>query len=245
MATLVTGASGGVGSAIARELAERGESVGVHCHTDEQSAEEVAADVREAGAEATVVRADVRDPDAVDDCVATVDAELGGLSGVVNTAGVVAPARTPSIDDDRWERVVDTNLGGAFRVARAAMPRLAPGGDLVNVSSVGGTEGTVDAAYAASKAGLHGLTRALAREYGAEGVQVNAVAPGPVETAMNDEIVAYLEDVEFRGHGDVDTHLPAYACPPEEVARTVAHVLLDSEYMQGELVNLNGGMGFR
>ena len=86
------------------------------------------------------------------------------------------------------------------------------GGDVVFVSSVGGTLGTVDASYAASKAGLHGLTRALARELGPDDVQVNAVAPGPVDTDLNDGILEYVEEIEFHGHENVDTHLPEYAC---------------------------------
>jgi len=155
----------------------------------------------------------------------------------------VRPNRLEETTDEAWESVIDTNLSGAFRVTRAAAPHLREaGGDVVFVSSVGGTLGTVDASYAASKAGLHGLTRALARELGPDGVQVNAVAPGPVETEMNDEILAYLESIEFRGHENVDTHLPAYACEPADVADSVAY-LLDNEYVHGEVLDVDGGMG--
>jgi len=120
--------------------------------------------------------------------------------------------------------VIDTNLSGAFRVSRAAAPHLREAsGDLVFVSSVGGTLGTVDAGYAASKAGLHGLTRALARELGPDGVQVNAVAPGPVDTDLNDVIVEYLDGIDFHGHENVDTHLPEYAC-----SRRMSHTRSDT-----------------
>ncbi|WP_255767701.1 SDR family oxidoreductase [Haladaptatus halobius] len=112
------------------------------------------------------------------------------------------------------------------------------------MSSIGGTGGTVDASYAASKAGLHGLTRALAREFGSDGVQVNAIASGPVETSMNDEIISYLEAVDFRGHENVDTHLPTYACEPKDIAHTVKYVL-EKVVLQHEIVNVNGGMQFR
>lgn len=140
--------------------------------------------------------------------------------------------------------MLETNLTGAFYTARAAIPHLSPDGDLVNISRIGGTGGTVDASYAASKSGLHGLTRALAREISSEGVQVNAIAPGPVETELNDKIVSYLESVDFQGHENIDTHLPTYACNPEDIAHTVEYVL-ENDFLQGEIVNVNGGMQFR
>lgn len=92
-------------------------------------------------------------------------------------------------------------------------------------------------------AGFHGLTRALAREVGPDEIQVNAIAPGPVTTEMNDEIVAYLEEVGFHGHENTDTHLPIYACDPAEVAGTVEY-LLENEFIHGEIINVNGGMQF-
>jgi 3-oxoacyl-[acyl-carrier protein] reductase len=242
MRVLVTGASRGIGRAIALELAGD-HDVAVNYRESADAAADVVAGVREAGGEALAVRADVADSTAVDAMVDRVVDELGGLDAVVNNAGVVDPDLATDLDDEQWGRVLEVNLTGAFYVTRAALPHLSPGGDVVSVSSVGGTAGTVDASYAASKAGLHGLTRALAREHGADGVQVNAVAPGPAETDMNDDILAYLERVDFRGHENVDTHLPEYACAPEEVARAVAYCL-DSDYLQGEVLRLNGGMQF-
>jgi len=243
MNVLVTGASRGIGRATSLSLAGD-HDVAVGYNESETAAEEVVKAARDRGSEAVAVRGDVTDSTAVEGMVAEAVDALGGLDAVVNNAGIAAPARLEELTDERWERVLQTNLTGAFYVTRAAMPHLTPGGDVVFVSSIGGTGGTVDASYAASKAGLHGLTRALAREYGEEGVQVNAVAPGPVETAMNDEILAYLEAIEFRGHGNLDTHLPAYACEPETVAHTVRY-LLENPYVQGEVVNVNGGMQLR
>jgi len=243
MRVLITGASRGVGRATALRLAGD-HDVAVGYNESAEAAEEVAEAARERGATATAVQGDVRDSGAAGGMVASAVEGLGGLDAVVNNAGVVAPARTPDLDDERFERVLQTNLTGAFYVTRAAVEHLEPDGDVVFVSSVGGTAGTVDPSYAASKAGLHGLTRALAREYGSGGLQVNAVAPGPVETDMNDEILAYLESVDFRGHENVDTHLPQYACEPETVAHTVEY-LLENDYVQGEVLNVNGGMQFR
>lgn len=243
MATLVTGASRGIGKAIALRLAET-RDVAVGYNESAAAARAVTAAAEERGADALAVQADVSDSADADRMIETVVDEFGGLDAVVNNAGIVRPALVTDLDDEAWEDVIGTNLSGAFYVSRAAAPHLREaGGDIVNVSSIGGTGGTVDAGYAASKAGLHGLTRALARELGPDGVQVNAVAPGPVETEMNDDIVEYLESIDFRGHENVDTHLPEYACAPEEVAGSVEY-LLENGYVQGEVLKVNGGMQF-
>lgn len=243
MSVLVTGASRGIGRAIALTLAE-GHDIAVNYRTSQDAAEEVVEAIEQEGSNAIAVQADVRDPEAVESMIGTVVDEFSGLDAVVNNAGTVEPDLATNIDDEQWDRVLETNLTGAFYVTRAAIPHLEPDGDVVFISSIGGTGGTVDASYAASKAGLHGLTRALAREHGDSGLQVNAVAPGPVETDMNSVIVEYLESVDFRGHENIDTHLPEYACQPETVAHTVAY-LLENDYIQGEIVNVNGGMQFQ
>lgn len=240
MRVLVTGASRGIGRSIALSLADD-HDIAVNYRTSEAEAAEVVEKVTKKGSNAVAVEADVSDPEAVESMIDEVVDALGGLDAVINNAGIVEPDLATEIEDDQWNRVLDTNLSGAFYVTRAAIPHLEPDGDVVFVSSIGGTGGTVDASYAASKAGLHGMTRSLAREYGDGGLQVNAVAPGPVETDMNDAILDYLETIEFRGHENVDTHLPEYACQPEDVAHTVAY-LLKNEYVQGEIVNVNGGM---
>lgn len=243
MVVLVTGASRGIGRATALALAES-HDVAIGYNESEAAAAAVADSAREMGADAIAVQADVTDSTAVDTMIETVVDSLGPLDAVVNNAGIVDPAPLEELDDGQWDRVVQTNLTGAFYVTRSAISHLQPDGDVVFVSSIGGTGGTVDASYAASKAGLHGLTRALAREFGEDGVQVNAVAPGPVETDLNDEILAYLESVDFRGHENVDTHLPEYACSPETVAHTIEYIL-ENDYIQGEIINVNGGMQFQ
>lgn len=243
MRVLVTGASRGIGRSIALSLADD-HDIAVNYRTSEAAASEVVEEATRKGSTAVAVGANVRDSEAVESMIAEVVDSLGGLDAVVNNAGIVEPDLATEIDDEQWNRVLDTNLSGAFYVTRAAIPYLEPDGDVVFISSIGGTGGTVDASYAASKAGLHGLTRSLAREYGDGGLQVNAVAPGPVETDMNDTILEYLEAIEFRGHENVDTHLPEYACRPEDVAHTVEYVL-ENEYIQGEIVNVNGGLQFQ
>ncbi len=243
MSVLITGGSRGIGRATALRLGET-QDIAVGYRESADAAAAVVESIREMGSDAVAIQADVTDSDAVADLVEKAATTLDGLDAVVNNAGIVDPARATETTDEQWQRVIETNLTGAFYVTRAALPYLQPGGDVVFVSSIGGTAGTVDASYAASKAGLHGLTRALAREFGEEGVQVNAVAPGPAETDMNNDILAYLESVDFRGHEKIDTHLPEYACDPAAVADSIEYLLANS-YVQGEVLAVNGGMQFR
>lgn len=244
MATIVTGSSRGIGRAIAQRLAADRKIV-VNYRSDAAAAQTVVEQVEAAGSSALAVEADVGDPEAAETLVTRARAEFGRIDAVVNNAGIVRPDRLEDLDTDTFQDVLQTNLVGAFTVTRAAAPDLRDAaGDAVMVSSIGGTGGTVDAAYAASKAGLHGLTRALARELGDDGVQVNAVAPGPVETDLNDDIVNYLEAIDFQGHEGIDTHLPQYACQPDDVAHAV-EFLLENPYVQGEILSVNGGMQFR
>jgi len=243
MSVLVTGASRGIGRSIALNLADD-HDIAVNYRDSQDAAAEVVNTIEKEGGNAIAVQGDVRDPEEVDSMIAEIIDEFGELDGVVNNAGIVEPDLATDIDNDQWHRVLDTNLTGAFYVTRAAIPHLEPDGDVIFISSIGGTGGTVDVSYAASKAGLHGLTRSLAREYGDSGLQINAIAPGPAETDMNSAIVEYLESVDFRGHENIDTHLPEYACQPEDVAHTVNY-LLENNYIQGEIINVNGGMQFQ
>lgn len=237
---LVTGGSGAVGRAIATELARAGADVAVGYHSDEAGAERTAGVVESGGRTATVVGGDVAD---IDDARALVDcaAELGPLSTVVNAAGVVAPGPAESAPS-RVGDVLSTNLEGAINVAAAAIdPLRETEGAIVNVGSVAAELGTVDVTYAASKGGLAGATRALARELGPDGIRVSAVAPGPVDTPMNDEITESLEERRFRGHHTVDTLLDRYEATPAEVA-TAVRFLATHEFVTGEVLRVDGGM---
>ena len=183
---LVTGASGGIGSATARELG-RDHDVVVHYNSDRESAEDVAEDVRAGGADALVHGCDVSDPDAVESMVAAAREEFGGVDVLVNNAGVLYGAALESASDETIQGTLRVNLEGAVYCTRAVLPGMRERGEgwIVNVSSTAGTGGSpTDVAYGASKAGLLGLTRSLAKQYTEDGVFANAVAPGPVKTEM-------------------------------------------------------------
>ncbi|MFC6719331.1 SDR family NAD(P)-dependent oxidoreductase [Natrialbaceae archaeon GCM10025810] len=246
MTVIVTGASRGIGRATAERLAADRDVV-VNYRRDADAANETVERIEadEDAGSATAIRADVSDSDEATRLVEEARDAFGPVEVVVNNAGIVRPAALEDLEPETFLEVLETNLAGAFSVTRGAADDLREtAGDVVMVSSIGGTAGTVDASYAASKSGLHGLTRALARELGDDGVQVNAVAPGPVETEMNEVIVDYLESVDFRGHEGIDTHLPQYACDPDDVAHSVEY-LVENPYVQGEILCVNGGMQFR
>ncbi|MAG36418.1 MAG: beta-ketoacyl-ACP reductase [Dehalococcoidia bacterium] len=185
---LVTGGSVGIGRAIALALGQAGADVAVNFRTHADEAEEIAAEVRSLGRQAATIRADVRDSAAVEAMITWVTTTLGKLTILVNNAGVAGPGLLAEISDDDWDLILDVNLKGAFLCCRAAVPRIlaSGGGSIINIgSNAGRTGGTPhQIAYAASKAGLDGLTRALARELVEQGVRVNCVAPTTVATDM-------------------------------------------------------------
>jgi 3-oxoacyl-[acyl-carrier protein] reductase len=231
---LVTGASKGIGAATAVALAAQGHPVLVHYGGDQGGAEAVAKSCAESGVDARVVQADLAlgvQPlaEAIDD--------VGGLAVLVNNAGVTADGLALSMRDEDFARVLQVNLIAAFSLSRAALRGMlrARGGRIVNVSSVVGLHGNAGQAnYAASKAGLVGLTKSLAREVGKRGITVNCVAPGFVETAMTAELD--LDDLLAR--------VPAGRLgQAEEIASVVAFLCSDAaEYVNGTVVQVDGGL---
>jgi NAD(P)-dependent dehydrogenase (short-subunit alcohol dehydrogenase family) len=241
---LVTGASRGIGAAVARQAAAAGWHVAVHCARDAAAAEAVAADVRAAGRQALVVRADVADEAALLAMFARID-DAGGLSGLVNNAGVVDVAqRVDEMSTARLQRMLAVNVLGPMLCAREAVRRLStrhggPGGPIVNLSSAAARLGSpaqyVD--YAASKGAIDVFTLGLAREVAAEGVRVNAVRPGIIET-----------DIHASG-GDpgraarLGPQVPiGRAGRADEVAAAVVWLLSDgASYTTGALLDVAGG----
>ena len=234
---LVTGASKGIGAAIARELAADGWGVGIGFRSDEAGARATLEAIESAGGRAALVPGDVTSNGDGPDLVAHAEQELGGpVLALVNNAGVRADGLALQLDDDAWERVIDTNLTAAFRLTRRAMRGMvrARYGRIVNVASVVGPRANAGQAnYAAAKAGLIGMTKSIAAEVARRGVTVNAVAPGFIETDMTADLPeSVLEAIPARRRGT-----------PDEVAAAVRFLASeDAGYVTGTTLFVDGGM---
>jgi NAD(P)-dependent dehydrogenase (short-subunit alcohol dehydrogenase family) len=239
---LVTGAASGIGRATALLLAERGAAVACLDVNEEGLAETAAA----IGERALPLRCDITDLAAVEAAVARAASELGGLDAVANVAGVGDfTGDVTEIHPQEWGRVLAINLSGAFHVSRAAIPHLraAGGGAIANVSSQFGLVGCLASpAYCASKAGLIGLTRAMAIDHTEEGIRVNCVCPGPVDTPMLAWTVATPELTARERARTQGRNLTGRSGRPEEIATTIAFLLSDEVgFMSGSVVAVDGG----
>jgi 3-oxoacyl-[acyl-carrier protein] reductase len=238
---LVTGSSRGIGAEVAVKAAAEGARVGVHYHRDAAAAERTRERAREAGAEEVdCFQADVADGAAAEALVEQVIARFGRLDGLVNNAGLTQVGPFLSIEPAQWEAVIRTDLSAAYHTSRAALPAMLEqgSGTIVNVASRLGQMGIAEtAAYSAAKAGLIGLTRALAREFGPRGIRINAVAPGVTVTDMTDDLV----DSEEGRRRLRDFALGRFG-RPEEVADAVIFLLSDaSTLFTGQTLNPNAG----
>lgn len=239
---LVTGASRGIGKAIALALASRGAAVAVNYARRKEAADEVCAAIREAGGKAMAVGFDVASSSEVDAAIKSVVAELGGLEIVVNNAGISRDALLMRAQDEDWQATIDTNLKGAFVVSRASarqLLRAKSAGRIVNISSVIGEQGNAgQSMYAASKAGLIGLTKSMAREFAARGVTVNAVTPGFIETDMTQD------SLQGEAREALLTQIPlSRVGSPDEIAQSVAFLASPAAaYITGHVLRVNGGL---
>ena len=212
----------------------------VHYAGRESAAQDVAAEIRSSGGQASVFGADLSDRAAASSLVDRVILEFGSLEVLVNNAGITKDGLLIRMKDEDWDSVLRTNLDSAFYTCRAAIKNMmrARYGRIVNVSSIVGVQGNPGQVnYVASKAGLIGLSKALAKEYGSRGITVNAIAPGFIESDMTAELpekvrAAYLEGIPAGRFGK-----------PEEVAATV-RFLCSSEagYLNGQVIGVDGGM---
>jgi 3-oxoacyl-[acyl-carrier protein] reductase len=233
---LVTGGSRGIGAAISRELARGGARVAVNFRSGQEAAEGIASEIG-----GIALGANVGDPDEAQALIEQVESELGDVDVLVNNAGVTRDTLIARMSDDDWEAVIETNLRGAFNTCRAVSRKMLRrrAGAIVNLSSVVGVHGNPGQAnYAASKAGIIGLTKALARELGVRGVRVNAVAPGYITTALTDVLTE-----EQTGLILGNTPLGRLGSP-EDVAAAVRFLCSDeAAFITGDVLLVDGGLG--
>ncbi|MGZ4341419.1 MAG: 3-oxoacyl-ACP reductase FabG [Solirubrobacteraceae bacterium] len=234
---LVTGASRGIGAAIAKSLAADGWPVGVNYRSDKEAADKVVAEIESDGGKAVAIGADVVDPGAADELFKSVESHFDApVLVLVNNAGIARDDLTPSLDDDQWSAVIDTDLTAAFRLTRRALKSMmrARSGRIVNISSVVALRANPGQSnYAAAKAGLIAFTKTAAVEVARRGVTVNAVAPGWIETDMT----AGVSD-------DLLKAVPARrAGKPEEVAACVRFLVSEEAgYVTGAVLSVDGGL---
>lgn len=237
---LVTGASRGIGKAIALELGRQGADVVVNFHGNQSAAEEVVAKIQGYGARSIALKADVSRPEEAEALVKSTVEALGGLDILVNNAGITRDNLIVRMKEEDWLKVLDTNLSGAFYCSKAAAKVMmkARWGRIVNISSVVGQKGNAGQAnYAAAKAGVIGLTKALAKELGSRGITVNAIAPGYIDTDMT----LTLSDAQKQKI--ISAVSLGRMGVPEDIAPLVGFLSSDlASYITGQIIAVDGGM---
>jgi 3-oxoacyl-[acyl-carrier protein] reductase len=238
---LVTGGSRGIGAAISSELAAAGAAVAVNYARDAAAATAVCEAITGAGGQAHAVQGDVSTADGAAALTAAVETDMGPVDILVNNAGITRDDLIMRLSEEDWRDVIDTNLGGAFFTCRAlSRPMLKRrSGVIVNITSIVGVRGNAGQTnYAASKAGLIGLTKALAKELGARGIRVNAIAPGYIATELTDALPEAAREA-------ILTNTPLGRLgEPADVARAVRFLSSDAAaFITGDVLAVDGGLG--
>ncbi|MCP4601845.1 MAG: 3-oxoacyl-ACP reductase FabG [Proteobacteria bacterium] len=238
MKALITGASGGVGRAIAQRLATDGFEVWIHYSANRESAEVMLDEIQGAGGSGRTVTFDVRNIEEIDRSLVPLLSKEGPLDVLVNNAAVSRDGYMMLLPAENWSEVIDVNLNGFFRVTRACLKGMVEKrrGRIVNIGSLAGERGNIgQVAYAASKAGLEGATRSLALEMARWNILVNTVSPGPLDTGMtaDSDRDKYIAMIPLGRLGRA-----------EEIAGVVSFLCSeDASYITGQTISVNGGMG--
>jgi 3-oxoacyl-[acyl-carrier protein] reductase len=239
---VVTGSSRGIGKAIALKLAKEGATIVINYPFagEAENAQEVVGEIEALGGKAIAIEADVTDMDQVKDMVKATTKELGSLDILINNAGITRDTVLMRMKESDWDAVLTVNLKGAFNATKAVTRTMMKqkSGRIINMSSVIGLVGnTGQANYAASKAGLIGFTKSVAKELATRGITVNAIAPGFIKTAMTDELPENVVEemiaaIPMKEFGEV-----------EDIANLVAFLASDeARYITGEVIRVDGGM---
>ena len=237
---LVTDASRGIEKAIACKLAREGAKVIINYNGSKEKAEAVKSEIEAAGGQAEVYQCDVSDYTACETFIQTVIKEEGSLDILVNNAGITKDGLLMKMSEEDFDKLLDTNLKGAFNTIRFASRQMLrqKGGRIINMSSVVGVSGNAGQAnYAASKAGVIGLTKAAARELASRGITVNAIAPGFIETDMTDVLSDKVKEAS-------EAQIPlGHFGKPEDVAAAAAFLASEeARYITGQVLHVDGGM---
>ncbi|NLT95771.1 MAG: 3-oxoacyl-[acyl-carrier-protein] reductase [Clostridia bacterium] len=237
---LVTGASRGIGRAIALELAERGAKVAVNYKGSEEKAQEVVKLINQSGGKAMAFKADVAFSEEVNEMVDMIEKELGPVSILVNNAGITKDSLLMRMKEEDWDAVMETNLKGVFNCTKAVIRSMMKQkkGKIINISSVVGLVGNIGQSnYAAAKSGVIGFTKAMALELASRGIQVNAVAPGFIETDMTEKLPENVKE-------QILARIPLQRLgKAEEVAKVLSFLASpQADYITGQIICVDGGM---
>lgn len=236
---LITGASRGIGRSTALLFADKGFHVFLNCNKSIEELQKVQQEIEQNHPNcSTIVTGNVGNPEDVRSIFREIYSHCDSLDVLINNAGVAHIGLLMDLTDEEWRRIIDTNLSSVFYCCREAVPKMVSkkSGRIINISSMWGTVGaSCEAAYSASKSGIHGLTRALAKELAPSGIPVNAIACGVIDTVMN----AQLNKTERQ---ELAEEIPAGRfCSPEEIAEVIWQTANTPVYMTGQIIGVDGG----